>query len=138
MTLLSTFDADFFIIEALEAGALGYINKNAQPGEIVEAVRTVSAGKPYFFSTISTRFAIRISKSSFNPFEKNNYNFFTRARKKHGRYDLRWQNKRRNREGALYEPTHSGRLPRPHIAESRCKKQYSARYLCHQKRLVFR
>jgi DNA-binding NarL/FixJ family response regulator len=73
---LSTFDADFFIIEALEAGALGYINKNAQPGEIVEAVRTVSAGKPYLCSTISTRFAIRISKSSFNPFEKNSYNFF--------------------------------------------------------------
>lgn len=79
---LSTFDADFFIIEALEAGASGYINKNAQKGEIVEAVKTVFEHKPYLCSTTSPRFAIRISKSSFNPFGQVSYNLYSPADKK--------------------------------------------------------
>lgn len=79
---LSTFDADFFIIEALEAGALGYISKNARKGEITEAIKTVYNHQPYLCSTTSPRFAIRISKSSFNPFDKISVAVFAPLEKK--------------------------------------------------------
>src|SRR5690349_946936 len=35
---ITTYESDHLIIESLEAGAIGYIMKNAQRGEIVEAI----------------------------------------------------------------------------------------------------
>jgi DNA-binding NarL/FixJ family response regulator len=43
--LLTTFEGDVEIQRALEAGARGYLLKNMPPGEIVQAIRQVHAGK---------------------------------------------------------------------------------------------
>ena len=48
---LSTFDSERLIVDALEAGAIGYILKNAQRGEIVEAIIKVYNFKPYYCSS---------------------------------------------------------------------------------------
>ena len=68
--VLSVFDSDQLIIEALEAGAMGYIVKNAAKGEIVEAVHTVYRQRPYYCSTTTTALARKISGSSHNPYPK--------------------------------------------------------------------
>jgi DNA-binding NarL/FixJ family response regulator len=70
MLALSTFDNENLIVEALEAGALGYVIKNAQRGEILDAVKTVYSGKPYYCLSTTPHFAKKISYSSFNPYPK--------------------------------------------------------------------
>jgi DNA-binding NarL/FixJ family response regulator len=45
--VLSALDGDEHIHRALEAGALGYLLKNSQGSSLPEAVRMVSAGKPW-------------------------------------------------------------------------------------------
>lgn len=42
--VLTTFDVDEYVFGALEAGAAGFLLKDAEPDEIVRAVRQVSAG----------------------------------------------------------------------------------------------
>lgn len=67
---LSTFDTDYLIVEALEAGAMGYITKNAQRGEIIEAIKTVNEHRPYYCATTSLKLARQIANSNFNPYTK--------------------------------------------------------------------
>ncbi|NCI46319.1 response regulator transcription factor [Sediminibacterium soli] len=74
---LSTFDSEHLIVEALEAGALGYIIKNAQKGEIIDAVRTVYEGHPYYCKSTSVRLVKMISNSHFNPYKIKEQNLFS-------------------------------------------------------------
>lgn len=74
---ISTYDSDQLIIDALEAGAVGYIVKNAKNGEIVDAVKTVCGGDPYYCKSTSLKLVRKISKSNFNPYKKMNRDLFS-------------------------------------------------------------
>jgi two-component system response regulator NreC len=74
---LSTFDSEHLIVEALEAGAVGYIIKNAQKGEIIEAIKTVYDGHPYYCKSTSVRLVKMISDSHFNPYKIKENHLFT-------------------------------------------------------------
>ena len=78
---LSTFDSDYLIIEALEAGAMGYITKNAQRDEIIEAIKTVNAHHAYYCKTTTLRLAKQIAGSSFNPYKKAGLHIFNEVEK---------------------------------------------------------
>nr|WP_227466794.1 response regulator transcription factor [Nocardioides lijunqiniae] len=58
--VLTTFDADAYIVEALGAGADGFLLKDTAPPEIVAAIRRVAAGEPMLspavIRTLLTRF----------------------------------------------------------------------------------
>jgi DNA-binding NarL/FixJ family response regulator len=43
--VVTTFNLDEYVYEALRAGASGFLLKDAPPGELVEAVRTVHRGQ---------------------------------------------------------------------------------------------
>jgi two-component system, NarL family, invasion response regulator UvrY len=45
--VLSMHDDQIHVTRALQAGAAGYVSKNAPPDEILEAIRRVSAGQTY-------------------------------------------------------------------------------------------
>jgi len=51
-----------YIKEAIKAGASGYILKHSSKQEIVEAIRTVHAGKPYYSGEILTRISEEFAK----------------------------------------------------------------------------
>ncbi len=42
--VLTTFDADEYVFAALKAGASGFLLKDARPGELLNAIRSVAAG----------------------------------------------------------------------------------------------
>jgi DNA-binding NarL/FixJ family response regulator len=63
------FNEETMIVEMLEAGALGYLLKNAEKEEIVEAVKSVSKNQPYYCRTTSAKLINLISKSRFNPYK---------------------------------------------------------------------
>ena len=44
--MLTTFDADEYVLRALRAGASGFLLKDTPPADIVRAVRQVAAGDP--------------------------------------------------------------------------------------------
>lgn len=62
---LSMFDQESLIIDMLEAGAIGYLLKNADKQEIMEAIQAVNMHKPYYCKSTSTKLAKLISKSKF-------------------------------------------------------------------------
>ena len=67
---LSMFDEDDLIIDMLEAGAKGYLLKNANKQQIIEAIKTVYNGDPYYCKTTSNKLTQMIAKSKFNPYRK--------------------------------------------------------------------
>lgn len=44
VVVLTTFNREDYLLEALRAGAVGYVLKNARPEQLVEAVRSAAAG----------------------------------------------------------------------------------------------
>ena len=64
---LSMFDQDNLIVDMLEAGARGYLVKNAHKTEILEAIHTVNQNLPYYCRSTTTRLARLIAQSKFNP-----------------------------------------------------------------------
>jgi DNA-binding NarL/FixJ family response regulator len=53
--VLTTFDADDYVLRALRAGASGFLLKDTPPADIVRAVRAVAAGEPILSPTITRR-----------------------------------------------------------------------------------
>ena len=45
---LSMYSGDEYVYSVLEAGGKGLLNKNAMAGEVINAIRTVVDGEPYF------------------------------------------------------------------------------------------
>jgi DNA-binding NarL/FixJ family response regulator len=56
--VLTTFDADEYVAEALAAGADGFLLKDTPPPQVVEAIRKVADGEPMLSPTV-TRSLIR-------------------------------------------------------------------------------
>lgn len=53
--VLTTFDLDEYVVSALQAGASGFLLKDAAPGDIVGAVRAVAAGNALLAPTVTRR-----------------------------------------------------------------------------------
>ncbi|RSO07268.1 DNA-binding response regulator [Streptomyces sp. WAC 06783] len=58
--VLTTFDTDADILAAIEAGATGYLLKDAPPEELAAAVRAAAAGKSALAPTIALRLMDRM------------------------------------------------------------------------------
>jgi DNA-binding NarL/FixJ family response regulator len=74
---LSMFDEENLIVDMLEAGAKGYLLKNADKQEILDAIHSVYEEKPYYCHHTTSRLASLISKSKFNPYKKKDPPGFT-------------------------------------------------------------
>ena len=53
--VLTTFDLDEYVFRALQAGAAGFLLKDAPAGRLVEAVRTVAAGEALLAPAVTRR-----------------------------------------------------------------------------------
>ena len=53
--ILTTFDADEYVYEAMKAGASGFLLKDVRPEQLAEAVRTVAAGDALLAPAITRR-----------------------------------------------------------------------------------
>jgi DNA-binding NarL/FixJ family response regulator len=66
---LTMFGNDRMIIKMLEAGAKGYLLKNANKSEMLEAIKTVSKHQHYYCSNTSPKLAQLIATSKYKPDE---------------------------------------------------------------------
>lgn len=67
---LTMFDEEDLIIDMLEAGARGYLLKNADKNEMIEAIKCVYEQEPYYCKHTSQRLAQMVAKSKFNPYKQ--------------------------------------------------------------------
>jgi DNA-binding NarL/FixJ family response regulator len=75
---LSMFNQDHLILDMLNAGASGYLIKNARKNEIIEAIHSVYKDKPYYCSSTSHRLARLIGSSKTGPTAKHRVSFSSR------------------------------------------------------------
>jgi DNA-binding NarL/FixJ family response regulator len=59
--VLTTFDTDEHILDALSAGASGFLLKDAAPAQIVEAIERVAAGQSILSPTVTRRLMTRVA-----------------------------------------------------------------------------
>jgi DNA-binding NarL/FixJ family response regulator len=64
---LSMFNDDNLVIDMMEAGARGYLLKNAHKSEIIEAIKTVHRQEFYFCKQTSQKMIKLMANSRFNP-----------------------------------------------------------------------
>jgi DNA-binding NarL/FixJ family response regulator len=53
--ILTTFDADEYVFEALRAGASGFVLKEIDPAELCQAIRTIAGGEALLAPSITRR-----------------------------------------------------------------------------------
>jgi len=62
--VLTTFDIDEYVIEALRAGASGFLLKDVAPGELVHAIRVVARGDALLAPSVTRRLLDELAVSS--------------------------------------------------------------------------
>ncbi len=59
--ILTTFDLDEYVLEALRAGASGFLLKDAPPEDLVEAIRVIAAGEALLAPSVTRRLLDRFA-----------------------------------------------------------------------------
>jgi DNA-binding NarL/FixJ family response regulator len=62
--VLTTFDLDEYVYAAIRAGASGFLLKDVQPGDLVDAIRVVAAGNSLFGPAATERLVARFSSAA--------------------------------------------------------------------------
>jgi Response regulator containing a CheY-like receiver domain and an HTH DNA-binding domain len=69
--ILTTFELDEYVFEALRAGASGFLVKHTQPAELIRAVREIAAGEALLSPSVTRRliaeFAARPERPALTP-----------------------------------------------------------------------
>ncbi|HJW54728.1 MAG TPA: response regulator transcription factor [Burkholderiaceae bacterium] len=65
--MLSMHREDQYAIRSLKAGAAGYLNKQSAPGELVDAIRQVAAGRKYISASLAQELANQIGDDRNTP-----------------------------------------------------------------------
>jgi DNA-binding NarL/FixJ family response regulator len=60
--VLTTFDADEHVVQALRAGASGFLLKDVAPEDFVKAIRTVAAGDALIAPSVTRRLLVRFAE----------------------------------------------------------------------------
>jgi len=66
---LTMFNDDNMVVDMLEAGARGYLLKNTNKNEVIQAVKAVYAGGTYYCNATSNKLTKLIAASRFNPYK---------------------------------------------------------------------
>lgn len=61
VVILTTFDLDEYVFEALRAGASGFLVKDTRPAELVQAVRVVADGEALLAPSVTRRLIARFA-----------------------------------------------------------------------------
>lgn len=65
--LLTTFDVDEYVLSGLEAGASGFLTKDASPGDLLSAIRAVAAGDAVIAPSATRRLLARLASRPPDP-----------------------------------------------------------------------
>ena len=69
VVILTTFEQDEYVFEALRAGASGFLLKNARPEDLMHAVRVVAAGEALLAPSVTRRVIEEYSRRPARPLD---------------------------------------------------------------------
>ena len=64
IVILTTFDADEYVVEALRAGASGFLLKDVAPSDFVNAIRIIASGEALISPSVTRRLIDRFARLS--------------------------------------------------------------------------
>ena len=67
IVILTTFDLDEYVFEALRVGASGFLVKNTEPAELIHAVRAVAAGDALLSPSVTKRLVAQFARQAKKP-----------------------------------------------------------------------
>ncbi len=67
VVILTTFDLDEYVFEALRVGASGFLVKSTEPAELVQAVRVVAAGDALLSPGVTKRLVAKFAERAKEP-----------------------------------------------------------------------
>jgi DNA-binding NarL/FixJ family response regulator len=67
VVILTTFDLDEYVFEALRVGASGFLVKNTEPSELIHAVRAVAAGDALLSPGVTKRLVAQFAQRAKQP-----------------------------------------------------------------------
>jgi DNA-binding NarL/FixJ family response regulator len=70
VVVISMYDNPLYVARVLEAGARGYVSKNAPPDQILEAVRRVASGRSYIEPEMAQELALGNVHAAANPLSR--------------------------------------------------------------------
>ena len=62
--VLTTFDADEYVVRALAGGASGFLLKDTPPAQIVDAIRRVAAGEPMLSPSVTEQLIRQVAQGA--------------------------------------------------------------------------
>lgn len=65
--VLTTYDTDSYVVPAIEAGAIGYLLKDAPRDELLRAVRAAAAGESALSPAVASRLVSRVRTPEVSP-----------------------------------------------------------------------
>lgn len=69
LLVLSAFESEETIYQAVQSGAVGYLSKSSRRPELVQAIRLAAQGKPAFSGSTINKLATRMQRPSLSPRE---------------------------------------------------------------------
>jgi DNA-binding NarL/FixJ family response regulator len=69
--VLTTFEADDYVLRALRAGASGFLLKDTPPSDLVRAVRVIAAGDPMLSPAVTRRLIGHVTDRAANDRQRN-------------------------------------------------------------------
>ncbi|HEY0755052.1 MAG TPA: response regulator transcription factor [Ktedonobacteraceae bacterium] len=70
--ILTTFDYDDYVFEAVKAGAMGYLLKDVPANELAETIRRVYAGEPFIQPSIASKLLMDVGRGGRVPSSQKN------------------------------------------------------------------
>ncbi|MDY6834148.1 MAG: response regulator transcription factor [Chloroflexota bacterium] len=69
LLMLSAYDYESYLLQALRAGAAGFLSKNAHGSDLISAVRAVGSGEPVLDQRATYKMLSRLASSNDTPFK---------------------------------------------------------------------
>src|SRR5207248_5325589 len=77
IVILTTFELDEYVFEAIRAGASGFLVKDTEPVELLRAVRAVAAGDSLLSPSVTRRLIAEFARNATQPGPGNNLHVLT-------------------------------------------------------------
>ncbi len=121
--VLTTYDTDSYVLPAIEAGATGYLLKDAPRAELLRAVRAAARGEGVLSPSVATRLMTRVRTPSTQPLSAQpaQHQAAQPARARGPGAGCRREHQPGGRRPPAHQRGHGQDPPAQHLRQARCQ-----------------
>ena len=118
--ILSMHTDEAYIIQALKAGARGYLLKDSAGSELIRAVESIAAGKSFFSPSVAKVMLDDYVHGGEGAAGSDRYDSLSERERENPAAGCRRSQQQSHCGNAVGQPVHGGNTPDPYPAEARC------------------